>query len=718
MAELPGAPEDALSISMLLQLDKVCRRFEAELEAGNEPDIEAFLADTPEPRRSKLRTELEAVLREHTQESEQRKTLAQFVQNLVSSGLMSEAQVQTVLDDLSTNELPQSADDLAKLLHRKGHLTRFQTRAVYRGKTSVLVLGNYVVLDRLGSGGMGQVYKAEHRLMERLVALKVLPDEATASPAAMRRFQREAKAAAKLSHPNIVRAHDADEADGIHFLVMEYIEGQDLASLVKHEGTLSVSSAVNCILQAAAGLDYAHRQGVIHRDIKPANLLLESPEAGDRRLESRVETAPVASSPSSSLQPLASSLPRVKVLDMGLARVENATTDEESLTQTGQVMGTLDFMSPEQTLDTRHVDGRTDIYSLGCTLYYLLTGRPPFGGDSMTQKMLAHRQEPIPSLRDARSDVPEALEAVFQKMLAKEPAGRQASMAEVINDLDACRTSPVSQPADTGSLTVGPTGGDETCADLARLAPADKSTPDVRVEVAPLRRPMQSQNKTAKLPPLTRRQKLYVAVTVGVALLAMVVYAVVISIQTPQVSLTEGSETAASHQGAAAPSEPHANGFTFGTIDELVREAGRPVRAKSRAWRILEPARPGASYRVSVKHAAIGEIGAFCIAAWADTDGDELADALIGKSELQQARNADTWSSWEFDVDEKHKSLFVGMIWEDPNAVLHYGRSEAPEGYTGLGETVYYATRSGSIPRQKASPRFSNIRVTRIIRQR
>jgi hypothetical protein len=170
--------------------------------------------------------------------------------------------------------------------------------------------------------------------------------------------------------------------------------------------------------------------------------------------------------------------------------------------------------------------------------------------------------------------------------------------------------------------------------------------------------------------------------------------------------------------GHIIAAEPRADGFTFGTTNELVREAGRPPRAKSRAWRILEAATPGASYRVSVKHAAIGEIGAFCIAAWADTDGDGLADALIGTSELQQAKSANTWSSWEFTVDARHKTVFVGMTWEKPDTVLHYRMGKAPEGYAGLGETVYYATRSGSIPKRKASPRFSNIRVTRIRRQR
>jgi len=443
MTDTPGTPNDSLSVSALLEIDKICRQFEAELEAGNEPDLEAFLGDTREPRRSQLRSELEAVLREHHQESERQATLDQFVENLLTSGLLSKDQLQTVLHDLPAGEQPQTADDLAKLLHRQGRLTRFQAQAVYRGQTRGLVLGNYVVLDKLGRGGMGQVFKAEHRLMERRVALKMLSDEALRSPQAMKRFHREVQAAARLSHPNIVAAHDADEADGIHFLVMEYVAGRDLASLVRDQGPLPVTDAVDYILQAAAGLDYAHRQGVVHRDIKPANILLD--EEGV-----------------------------VKILDMGLARVENTTDEDKPLTHTGQVMGTVDFMSPEQTLDTRHVDGRTDIYSLGCTLYYLLAGRPPFGGESMTEKMLAHREEPIPSLRAANPDVSEALDEAFQKMLAKEPDRRQASMAEVIADLEACRASLMRQTAESGPFTKGPTGDDETFTRLASRAPSQR----------------------------------------------------------------------------------------------------------------------------------------------------------------------------------------------------------------------------------------------------
>ncbi len=416
MAVPPQLSCDSLSVSALLAIDKICRQFEAELEAGRKPQIEDFLGETREPQRGQLRRELETIQREHGQKPERHVTLAQFVQHLVASGLMNEDQVQTVLDEQPPNQRPQSGDELAKLLHRQGRLTRFQAQAVYQGKTRGLVLGNYVLLDKLGRGGMGQVFRAMHRRMGRVVALKMLPPKDMRSQDAVKRFRREVKAAARLSHANIVATHDAGEADGIHFLVMECVEGQDLASLVKQQGPLDVAAAVDYVVQAAQGLDYAHRQGVVHRDIKPANILIDEQDT-------------------------------IKVLDMGLARVETPTEGEQSLTHTGQVMGTLDYMSPEQALDTRHVDGRTDIYSLGCTLYYLLAGRPPYGGDTMTKKILAHREHPIPSLCEARPEVPEALEVIFAQMLAKDFEQRQASMAEVIGQLNAVRAELSNVPA-------------------------------------------------------------------------------------------------------------------------------------------------------------------------------------------------------------------------------------------------------------------------------
>ena len=338
-------------------------------------------------------------------------SLDDFVRSLTGSGLMTADEVLASLKAFPGGRRPGSAAELAADLFRQKKLTKYQAQALYNGRTWALVVGNYVILERLGMGGMGQVFKAQHRTMDRIVAIKLLPLETTKSPDALRRFHREAKAAARLSHPNIVTAHDADVDRGVHFLVMEHVEGENLSALVKANGPLPVAQALACVVQAAKGLEYAHAQGIIHRDIKPSNLLL------DKR-------------------------GTVKILDMGLARIEEALDPEalppDEITHSGYVMGSVDYMSPEQGFDLRTTDHRSDVYSLGATLFYLVAGRPMYRSNTLVKRILAHRDHSIPSMRALRPEVPEALDAVFQRMVSKRSEDRYQSMTEVLGDLESC----------------------------------------------------------------------------------------------------------------------------------------------------------------------------------------------------------------------------------------------------------------------------------------
>jgi serine/threonine protein kinase len=268
-------------------------------------------------------------------------------------------------------------------------------------------VGQYLLLDLLGRGGMGSVYKARHVLLDRVVALKLLAPARLADPQAVGRFLREIKAVGKLDHPNLVRGTDAGQADGRHFLVMEFLQGIDLGKLVLQLGPLPVADACELVRQAALGLQHAHEHKLVHRDVKPSNLLL-TPGG------------------------------QVKVLDLGLARLMGEVPLGDELTDTGQYMGTADYMAPEQGFDAHAVDTRADVYSLGCTLYKLLTGRAPFSGpeyDSTFKKIRAHAQIPIPPVRDTRPDVPEALAEALGRMLAKLPVDRFATPAEAAEAL-------------------------------------------------------------------------------------------------------------------------------------------------------------------------------------------------------------------------------------------------------------------------------------------
>ena len=341
-------------------------------------------------------------------------SLDKFVNLLLRAELITEEQLHSVRRQLESEGQAAEDDNLAQLLADSGHLTDFQAEEIKHGKVEHLVVGDYLILHPVGRGGMGQVFKARHSVMKREVAVKftLANDEGKIDQNAIDRFQQEVEAASKLSHPNIVSSLDAGRRGDVCYLVMEYVRGRNLAEYVREYGPMSFRQALDCTLQAAQGLEYAHSKGVVHRDIKPSNLLMTSDG-------------------------------QVKVLDMGLAR--NAYEDQSreptetnaQLTHSGQLLGTVDFMAPEQAIDPRLSDGRADIYSLGCTLYFLLTGALPFRRDGKTtmSRIIAHRETPIPSLCKERVDVPASFQRIFEKMMAKQVARRYQTVSELIHDL-------------------------------------------------------------------------------------------------------------------------------------------------------------------------------------------------------------------------------------------------------------------------------------------
>ena len=317
---------------------------------------------------------------------------------LVTSDQLHEALVQ--IEQSSGGTLPDDAAALAEKLVQLGLLTRWQSERLLEGRHKGFFLKRYRLLDHLGSGGMSNVYLAEHVLMHRRVAIKVLPKHRVADSSYLARFHREAQAAAALDHKNIVRAYDVDNEGDIHFLVMEYVEGRDLQQIVKQDGPLDYRTAADYIRQAAEGLEHAHQAGLIHRDVKPANLLVDRNNV-------------------------------VKLLDLGLARFTEEDRASLTVAFDENVLGTADYLAPEQAIDSHGVDARADIYSLGCSLYYALTGHPPFAEGTLPQRLVAHQKLPPPSIFKDRPDAPEDLVAICLRMMAKRPEDRYQSAAEV-----------------------------------------------------------------------------------------------------------------------------------------------------------------------------------------------------------------------------------------------------------------------------------------------
>jgi serine/threonine protein kinase len=333
-------------------------------------------------------------------------TLDSFLAVLKRSGLIPLDRLQSQLDKFQKQQPDAAADakPFADLLVAEGVLTDWQCEKLLQGKHKGFFLGKYRLLRLLGKGGMSSVYLAEHVLMRRRCAIKVLPAKRVNDTSYLGRFHREAQAVAALDHPNIVRAYDVDhEQDGnveIHFLVMEYVDGASLFDKINRDGRLTPVAAAEFIRQAAHGLEHAHRAGLIHRDIKPGNLLVDNSGV-------------------------------VKVMDLGLARFF-AGQDEESLTiqYDEKVLGTADYLAPEQAVDSHDIDARADVYSLGCTLYFLLTGHPPFNQGTLPQRLMAHQTKEPPPVTAERQDVPESLLAILKKMMAKQTAERYQSAAE------------------------------------------------------------------------------------------------------------------------------------------------------------------------------------------------------------------------------------------------------------------------------------------------
>jgi serine/threonine protein kinase len=344
----------------------------------------------------------------------------ELLELIQKSGVVEEKRQTGYLDRLRQNgALPSEPAQLAAAMVRDGLITNFQCEQFLQGKWKRFCIGKYKVLERLGSGGMGSVYLCEHKLMRRRVAVKILPHAKAEDPAALERFYREARAVAALDHPNVVRAFDIDQDDKLHFLVMEFVDGSSLQDVVKKSGPLDPMRSAHYMRQAALGLQHAHESaGLVHRDIKPGNVLVDRNGI-------------------------------VKILDMGLARFFHDEEDILTKKYDENVLGTADYLAPEQALDSHSVDIRADIYSLGATFYYCLTGRTPFSEGTVAQKLIWHQTRQPKSIRTIRPEVPEELVAVIERMMSKDPSQRYQTPTAVADVLEPFTQTSIPLPPDS-----------------------------------------------------------------------------------------------------------------------------------------------------------------------------------------------------------------------------------------------------------------------------
>src|SRR5262245_43579615 len=315
-------------------------------------------------------------------------TASQFIQNLEASGLLEREDISAARAQVKEADLDAQA--LAVHLVQLRKLTPYQAKQLLAGNTRGFFLEKYKILEPIGRGGMGLVFKAEHTMLSRVAAIKVLPRKAASDRESVARFKREARATAQLEHENIVRVYDVGQQGEAHFIAMEFVQGQSLSKTIKSRGKLTVRESVSIIYQVAQGLEHAFSRGITHRDIKPSNILI-TPEG------------------------------KAKILDMGLARVFGISAEEGanqlSLTMSGTVVGTVDYVAPEQADDSHKADVRSDIYSLGCTLYECITGRVPFPGGTLMQKLMKHYRANPTEISELAPETPEGLVDVVRRMM-------------------------------------------------------------------------------------------------------------------------------------------------------------------------------------------------------------------------------------------------------------------------------------------------------------
>lgn len=308
---------------------------------------------------------------------------------------------------------PQTVHDFADELVRRGVLTHYQAVQLLQGKWDHFAIGPFKILERLGFGAVSNVYLCERPVTHGRVAVKVLTKLLAADPTMVQRFYREARAAGLLDHPNIVRAHDVDQAGQEHFMVMDFVDGSSIQDIVQHSGPMDVVRSAHYIRQAALGLQYAHEKSLVHRDIKPGNLLI------DRQGQ-------------------------VKILDMGLARFEE---EGGMLTQGGVVLGAPEYLAPEQAIDSHNVDTRADVYGLGGTFYFMLTGQPPYAEEkTLARKLLAKQERDPRPIAMFRADVPQELVAVIERMMARDPKRRFPTPGAVAEALAPWTATPIPPP--------------------------------------------------------------------------------------------------------------------------------------------------------------------------------------------------------------------------------------------------------------------------------